>query len=607
MTAGYPIVSTVVPVTVISVTVPSLITGNTKSTDASVDDSVDMLIKDTQLHRVVTGSSMRFFSPQFTYGDRMWSFGVGLFLIELEPDSLQLTAVYGLCQGAAVLLLGSLIGSWVDRTARLKAARVTLVCQNVFVILGALVVILLLAFRSQIAEIWDGWLTALCHALLILFAVLARLASVGNTISIERDWIIEICGRDSERLTKMTATLRRIDLLTNITAPVATGQVLGFGSIISGAIFIASWNFVSVFVEYVLIKKVYVSVPALAKKKYISGNEKDLATSDDIVVMENSRPRKALRSCCYTVFSSLITLARGWKVFMRYKVAYAGIALACLYMTVLGFDNITTGYSYSQGMSESVLGLIMGAGAIVGILGTFVFPLLKSRFGLVRTGLISMATETICLTMCIASIWSPGSPFDPFYLRTSEVTTRTTANETWQLTTQVYSVLSDDRPQEAEVYFWDEMMSVYSNTSGLLPAIEDNSTAVTPAEGGNSFISLTLMLTGIVTARFGLWISDLAITQQVLESVDERERGSFSGVQNSINMLMDLLKFAMVVAAPEPEFFGILVLISFAFILLANVFYAVYSRKVRHHILPFHSLLISKSSGRASKRMVATP
>lgn len=77
----------------------------------------------------------------------------------------------------------------------------SLVSQNICVILGAVVVILLLTFRSQIAEIWDGWLTTLCHVLLILFAVLAHLASVGNTITIERDWIIEICGRDSERLT----------------------------------------------------------------------------------------------------------------------------------------------------------------------------------------------------------------------------------------------------------------------------------------------------------------------------------------------------------------------------------------------------------------------
>ncbi|KAJ8314094.1 hypothetical protein KUTeg_008655 [Tegillarca granosa] len=52
-------------------------------------------------------------------GDRMWQFGVGLFLIDLAPESLQLTAIYGFASGGAVLLFGALIGDWVDNTARL--------------------------------------------------------------------------------------------------------------------------------------------------------------------------------------------------------------------------------------------------------------------------------------------------------------------------------------------------------------------------------------------------------------------------------------------------------------------------------------------------------
>jgi hypothetical protein len=50
----------------------------------------------------------------------MWQFGIGLFLVELEPESLQLVAIYGFISGAATLLLSTLIGDWVDRTARLK-------------------------------------------------------------------------------------------------------------------------------------------------------------------------------------------------------------------------------------------------------------------------------------------------------------------------------------------------------------------------------------------------------------------------------------------------------------------------------------------------------
>ena len=50
----------------------------------------------------------------------MWQFGIGLFLVELAPDSLQLVAIYGFVSGAATLLLSTALGDWVDRTARLK-------------------------------------------------------------------------------------------------------------------------------------------------------------------------------------------------------------------------------------------------------------------------------------------------------------------------------------------------------------------------------------------------------------------------------------------------------------------------------------------------------
>ena len=49
----------------------------------------------------------------------MWSFGVGLFMIELAPNSLRLVAVYGFANGGAILFLGALIGDWVDKTSRL--------------------------------------------------------------------------------------------------------------------------------------------------------------------------------------------------------------------------------------------------------------------------------------------------------------------------------------------------------------------------------------------------------------------------------------------------------------------------------------------------------
>lgn len=49
----------------------------------------------------------------------------------------------------------------------------------------------------------------------------------------------------------------------------------------------------------------------------------------------------------YTFWTSLcasfITLRRGWKIFRGYNVAFAGLSLASLYLTVLSFHHITVG------------------------------------------------------------------------------------------------------------------------------------------------------------------------------------------------------------------------------------------------------------------------
>lgn len=64
----------------------------------------------------------------------------------------------------------------------------------------------------------------------------------------------------------MNATVRIIDQLTNILAPMLVGQIMAFGSHFIGCGFISGWNLCSMFVEYTLLWKVYKQTPALAVK-----------------------------------------------------------------------------------------------------------------------------------------------------------------------------------------------------------------------------------------------------------------------------------------------------------------------------------------------------
>lgn len=50
----------------------------------------------------------------------MWLFAVGLYLVELTPGSLMLTAIYSLVVTLTMIVFGPFVGDWVDKNPRLK-------------------------------------------------------------------------------------------------------------------------------------------------------------------------------------------------------------------------------------------------------------------------------------------------------------------------------------------------------------------------------------------------------------------------------------------------------------------------------------------------------
>jgi len=50
----------------------------------------------------------------------MWQFAVGMYLVYMCDGELRLAAIFGFTGGGFILLLGGLIGDWVDRNPRLR-------------------------------------------------------------------------------------------------------------------------------------------------------------------------------------------------------------------------------------------------------------------------------------------------------------------------------------------------------------------------------------------------------------------------------------------------------------------------------------------------------
>uniref|UniRef100_A0A8C5F6L7 Solute carrier family 40 member n=1 Tax=Gadus morhua TaxID=8049 RepID=A0A8C5F6L7_GADMO len=493
------------------------------------------------------------------WGDRMWHFAISVFLIELYGRNLLLTAVFGLVVAGSVLLVGALIGDWVDRNPRNKVAHASLFIQNVSVTVCSIVLMLVFSYKQWIEQIWDGWLTVVCYTVVIVLADVANLASTALTIAIQRDWIVVITGYNRGHLAGMNATMRRIDQVTNILAPLAVGQVMTLASNVVGCGFILGWNVVSLIVEFFFLSRVYRIVPALSVKPPGADVEEACLQGTQALPLEPSERSLSLKAVaglplCFQRLRQLLSTCRdGWTAYYQQDVFLAGMGLAFLYTTVLGFDCITTGYAYTQGISGSLLSLLMGVSAITGLMGTVMFTKLRKAYGLVNTGVISSCLHLGCLLLCVCSVFAPGSPMD---------LSASSEKHSYPLGGGSNQPLLPDRSS----IHWTNNTVLFDNVpSGTAP---------------ESYVSIILLFLGVITARVGLWSFDLTVTQLLQESICESERGVVNGVQSSMNYLMDLLHFIMVIAAPQPQHFGILVIISVLFITAGHTMYFLYAQSL---------------------------
>jgi len=473
-----------------------------------------------------------------SWGDRMWSFAVGLFMIELSPGSLQWPAIYGLTVSLSVVFCGSTIGRWVDQNPRWKAARTALILQNSFVALCALCVALTFYFRSQLELEGNDWGIPIACGVIVVLGSLAQLASLASTIVVDKDWIVILANGDQDQLARMNSVCRSINLASNIIAPIAVGQILYLLSQIIAAAIIAAWNVVSFAIEILLLWSIYRENPKLSVKLT---EKKDVLLEDKSSRGASDEYSRKGSTCCHFLVDRFQGLWKSWAIYFKHEIRNAGLSLACLYMTVLGFDSITTGFAYSQGVPEYVLGILGALGAIVGLLGSITFPFMVRRLGVLRTGLCGFGLEVMCLIPCVISVWAPGSPFE---------------------------------------------LEAFINSTVQDPIIRSNSSAIFDDEVDEvdpvMYTSVILLMAGIIAARYGLWVADLSVNQ-ILQGVEEGVRGTVNGAQSSMNMIFDTCKFVLVIVYPLPQTFGFLVCISFMAIICGWMFYATYS--YQHHRL----------------------
>jgi len=469
----------------------------------------------------IDGSSWKLFCSRAltAWGDRLWSFGRSLLLVKIYPNDFRVVAANGLLDSLVNIIFGASIGNWIDSRERLTAAKTFLIIQNISVALNCCLLALYFHWRDEADEYFGSWISGIVAAVSIGLGLVSTLASVGSKIVVEKDWIVVIAGGDDDKLARLNSIFRTIDLVCLTAGPTLAGLLFEYTNYVITAIFIGGWNVCSVIFEYLLLASIYKQFPALAKKPSISPVNQEDGSNGLVDKMTGSY--------------------RGWSYYFNHKVRNAGLGLAFLFMTVMGFDTITWAFAIMQCVSEAVLGILVAVSALVGIAGSLAFPTLRKLIGVERAGMVGMGALVSTLSLCVVSIWLPGSPFDPAFVKTN-------------------------------------MTEVFEEGSGMevVTDVEDDC-----AERNIDKTSVTVFLTGIILARFGLWIADLSVTQILQENVEEQKRGVIGGVQNSLNSSFNLLKFCLVLIMPDPHMFGILIILSFTFICFGAISLSTYAFK----------------------------
>ena len=156
-----------------------------------------------------------------TFCERGWEFAIGLFILEVFPNSLLPVAAYGVAEGLVKMLGGGHAGAWIDRSDRLTAVKKAFALQNVGNALSSAMNWMMIYFTTNNQGFHDH-----DYVLLVFVILFGSAAAVGNMaakIAVQRDWAKVLFEGDSEGLAHFNATMKAIDLSGLILSPVLVG------------------------------------------------------------------------------------------------------------------------------------------------------------------------------------------------------------------------------------------------------------------------------------------------------------------------------------------------------------------------------------------------
>ncbi|WP_231839113.1 solute carrier 40 family transporter [Bdellovibrio bacteriovorus] len=306
-------------------------------------------------------------------GDQAWDFVVPFALLVIFPGKLQVAAFYYLIVKIGTFLLTPSSGKWIDTHPRIQVVKWGVWLQF-FAILAGMVFFGMLDGLVR-AGGRESWLLSVLFIALALSGVMASLGSQITDISVGNDLAPSLVA--PEKLTHFNSWLRRIDLATEVGAPILAGALFAFHPEqlpLAGLFLIGLWNLVSFVPEYFLLRNVI--------------------------------QRSGLKI-------KVLTEAQSWKDTFHINlrgsfsdpIFWLILSYALLWLSVLSPHGVLLAAYLKDEMRlpETEIGLFRGLGAVFGLISTVSFPYLVRRLGLISSSRWHLGFQGVTLGIAVTA------------------------------------------------------------------------------------------------------------------------------------------------------------------------------------------------------------
>ena len=276
----------------------------------------------------------------------------------------------------ASILFSSSVGRWVDQSPdRLRTLLSTISINRVSVFCASILWLFIvqrddahgigiLSASSSLGLSLTFWKEAV-FALIIVMGILEGLSANGNMLSMERDWVVTAASPDGQPydLTQLNSSMRRIDLICKLIAPIAISVVISTTSIQTGVLVVGSMNTISWALEYWCARIVWLRNPRLKAPKATNDHGSPDTTSSSGAASFLSRARHSLQR--YT---------GDFRRYFSSPVWIPSLSLALLHISALAYNATLITYLLTIGFSLDLITIARAAGSVVEISSTVVTP-----------------------------------------------------------------------------------------------------------------------------------------------------------------------------------------------------------------------------------------